>query len=335
MNTILIAAIAYVVLLPLTIFIIAKLYKFFRITLKIRRARKKKRKIDYSSLPQPIGPKMLKRVKFAFKDKRGMAFVPKKPTRVQTRWVFFGLWIAGLLSALLAGYLVSFTWGLVSWGLGLIALFFAIKTADKAVRKRNKVVERIADMAARQFKIPRKPEDSPNSIVVVDKWVDYTKPEYVRIMSEKSFDPNAQKLFMEEFNRTYGQLRAWVPDSDAPDTQGTGWDHENGVGYLKSKPPLPSKADWHEDYVLNPGIAWSFFPLALGLEDGVEMNNPFTGEPVNVLGFDVSGLQKDVGKEAGLTVSKNIGTTPQAFIGGSTGGGKAHPIDTPVVVLND
>lgn len=334
MKPILIALLLYVVLMPLAIFVIAKLHKLFFITLKVRRARKRKQKIDYSELPRPLGPRMLKRVRFAFSDKRGLALRPKKPTRFQTRWVFYVLYLSGLISSIIAVQLMSFTWGLISAGFGFTALMFALQSADKAIKKRNEITDRIADMAGRHFKISRKPGEPSAKIAKVDEWAEYTRPAYVRIVASRAFEQGAQKSFMEEFNRTYGKIRSWVTDPDAAETMGTGWDHESGIVYLKSKPPLPKRADWHEDYVLNKGIAWSFFPLAIGLEDGVEMPNPETGENVNVLGFDFAGNQADVGKEAGLAVSKKIQTTPQVFIGGSTGGGKAHPLDTEVVVFN-
>lgn len=334
MQTLLIAFIAYVILFPLMIFIIARLHRLFFITLKVRRARKKKQKIDYSELPKPLGPRMGKRVRFAIKDKRGFALRPKKPTKIQTRWIFFALYLAGLGFAITAVMRGSFTLVLCSLGFGLIALGFALQSADKAIKKRNDITERIATMAGSHFKIKMKPEDPPTKIVKIDNWAEYTRPTNVRVFAGRAFEPNAQKSFMEEFNRTYGRIRSWVADPDAPETDGTGWDHEAGIVYLKSKPPLPTNVGWHEDYVLNEGIAWSFFPLAIGLEDGVEMPNPETGETVNVLGFDVAGEQKSVGQKAGLKVSSKVSMTPQAFIGGSTGGGKAHPVDTEVVVLN-
>lgn len=335
MKTLLIAFILYVILLPIVIFLIARLHRLFFITLKVRRARKKKIKIDYTELPKPLGPRMLKRVRFAIKDKRGFALRPRKPTRVQTRWIFFSLYLIGMGFAIAGILRGSFTLGLLSLGFGLMALGFALQSADKAIKKRNEITDRIATMAASHFKIKRKPGEPANKIVKIDDWAEYTRPSYVRIIAERAFEPMSQKSFMEEFNRTYGKIRSWVADPDAPETLGTGWDHESGIVYLKSKPPLPRSVNWHEDYILNEGIAWSFFPLAVGLEDGVEMPNPETGETVNVLGFDVAGEQEKTGEKAGLKVSKKITTTPQVFIGGSTGGGKAHPVDTEVVVLDD
>lgn len=329
----------YVLVLPLTIFALAKLHKLFFITLPMRRVHKKRaknkphQKIDMDSLPRPLTPRITKRLKFTMKDKRGISFKKGKQSSLQTRFVFLGLYLAGLIVAAIAPYTAVLTMALASVTLAIIALAFGAQSANKAIKKREEITKRIAEMAGRRFKISQKPGDPPEKVARIDRWVDYTKPEYVRIFSPTGFSDTGQEEFVREFNKTYGQVRSWVPDPDVEGAEG-GWDHETGVLYLKSKPPLPKKAAWHPDYVLGDGIAWSFFPLAIGIEDGVEMTNPETGETVNVLGFDVAGEQKDVGPQAGLAVSKSIGTTPQVFIGGGTGGGKAHPLDTKVVVLN-
>lgn len=340
MTELLIALGLYVLVLPLTIFALAKLHKLFFITLPMRRVHKKRsknkphQKIDMDSLPKPLTPRITKRLKFTMKDKRGLSFKKGKQSSLQARFIFLGLYLIGLASAMIAPFAATLTLALISISFALIALAFGVQSSNKAIKKREEITKRIAEMAGRRFKISQKPGDAPEKVARIDRWVDYTKPEYVRIFSPTGFSDSGQEEFVREFNKTYGQVRSWVPDPDVEGTEG-GWDHETGVLYLKSKPPLPSRAAWHPDYVLGEGIAWSFFPLAIGIEDGVEMKNPDTGETVNVLGFDVAGEQKDVGKEAGLPVSKNIGTTPQVFIGGGTGGGKAHPLDTKVVVLND
>lgn len=335
MQPLIMALILYGVILPLTIFTIAKLHKLFFVTMKVRRDRKKKRKTDFDALPKPLGPRIMKRVMFAFKDKRGFALKPSKPTRVQTRWIFFALYLVGLGFMIAATYQKSFTYGFASIIIALIALWFALQTSNKAIRKRNDAVRKIAEMAGRHFKIDRSKSDPDSKFVKIDKWNEYTRPAYVRIFAGRAFSPAQQKSFMEEFNLTYGKITSWVADPNAEGTGGTGWDHEEGVAYLKSKPPLPMRADWHEGYVLDEGVAWSFFPLALGLEGGVEMPSPETGEKVNVIGFDLSDKQQDAGEAKGYKVAKELNAaTPQVFIGGSTGGGKAHPIDTEVVVLN-
>ena len=92
---------------------------------------------------------------------------------------------------------------------------------------------------------------------------------------------------------------------------------------------------WDEHYIINENIAWSFFPLGLGVEGGVLLENPETGEMEHVLGLDLNGNQVKLAKKKGLTIGNELVRSPQTLVGGQTGGGKALSLDTEILILQD
>ena len=148
-----------------------------------------------------------------------------------------------------------------------------------------------------------------------------------------SFDDLRTESVIEKFNQNFGGGTAWVADTNS-DTHG--WDFVGGRVTLKRTPALPQLAAWDEHYVLDSNVAWSFFPLAIGVENGVEMINPDTGKKENILGFDLQGLEGKLGKKKGFAVGPEIVAAPQVLIAGGTGGGKSLSEDTLVTkVIED
>src|SRR5699024_12403445 len=77
---------------PLALRIVTFLHRKLFIDGKVKRAKKKKKKIDESKLPEPIWPKMRRLLLFAFKDSRGISFKKGGTSPIQRRFVYLGLW---------------------------------------------------------------------------------------------------------------------------------------------------------------------------------------------------------------------------------------------------
>ena len=85
---------------------------------------------------------------------------------------------------------------------------------------------------------------------------------------------------------------------------------------------------------MDPHVPWSFFPMGLGVRDGLILENPETGEDEHVIGYDIFGTGLAMADAGEITMSPNQGkASPMAVIAGVTGSGKALPVDTPVLVL--
>lgn len=150
-------------------------------------------------------------------------------------------------------------------------------------------------------------------------------PKKLIIYLPTSFSPLQTEGFLEEFQPLFGKGSNWVPDRSDP--ADPGWNFDEGRVTLVHTPPLPTKAMWSEHYLLNDSIAWSFFPLGLGSENGVKLKNE-NGEEEFVIGFDLAGEQSKLGKKKGIQVGEEVIMAPQVLIAGGTGGGKALSSDT-------
>jgi len=340
------ALILYVVGFPILTWALALIHR----KVIVKRAEEKiLRKRLSKKAPDPVGPKWWKRFRFTLGDKRQMIFALGKGGKkkkeeqaqgpgLQRRWIWWILWFAGLAVAAIS---LTGEWRMIFWSLLIYAFAFnfAVKSAHKVVKHQEYVVSRIYEIAQPKLGLPA--QDPAGSHVTIKGWRDYTKPEGVEIDVPTNFSDSGEESFLKQFNQVFGRESAWVPDSVPPgkDADGNaipgrpGWDYEEGKVSLRAVPPLPGRADWEAHYVLSPAIAWSFFPIALGVENGTTVTHPTTGVKENILGFDLSGQQGKAAKAAGEVMSTSIAKSPMVFIGGGTGGGKAMDINTRVAVI--
>lgn len=294
--------------------------------------------------PEPSYPKWRERIKFTRSDKRqfvfGKAKEGKQPVTLPiTRRMFYWLMrLAGLVVILIGGLSnnggVFATAAFIALGIYFTGIIYGYISADKLLKTREAIIKRMFSVAAAKLGQSREYENEPHQVVTVLEWADYVKPQKVEYKIPDTFAEEGAEGFLKHFNQLFGKETAWVPH-DNEETGEPGWDFDKGVVTLRAVPPLPRMAPWDEHYVLGEGVAWSFFPIALGVENGLELTNPKTGEKENVLGFDLSGEQAKAAQKFGLKMSPAITVSPMALIGGGTGGGKSLSSDTLVRVFNE
>lgn len=316
---------------------VLRLVAFGQEKLIIARAQEKmarrKRLAGTVKIPDPWWPYWMNRLTFTFRDKRPLSLPSKKkdaPAKGLPRnIIFFILWGVGLLMS--ASLFIFQGWhniALFSWGVFFIAAIFGIASPHALLKERQKIVDKMFQIAKSDMRLPE--GATASSTVQVTEWEEYIKPKKAVINFDISYKEEMREGFMRQFNQVFGRETAWVPDDNG---ERPGWNFDEGIVYLTSVPPLPTMAKWDARYIDNPNIAWSFFPIALGTEHGVELENPETGEIEHVIGFDVSGAQRDLANEKGFAMSSKIATTPMCLVAGSTGGGKSLSVDTPIKVL--
>ena len=145
------------------------------------------------------------------------------------------------------------------------------------------------------------------------------------------FDILSVDGFLESFNLVFGGNGQWIADVD--DKQYSGFDFNAGVAAIKVSGKLPPMAMWSEMYLDKKDIHWSYFPLALGSENGVPIVNKETGETEHVLGFAVNSGQEKLSKKNGVQIGPEVTSSPQILIAGGTGGGKSLSSKTAVRVI--
>lgn len=269
-----------------------------------------------------------------YKDER-----PLSKIGISHRLFFWLTYTAGFITSVAGAFFGSWQTILIGMSVFFICIMFSMSTGGKLLRRREKIIDRIFKTVDFKFGYGGEAGESPTSMVKVTEWRNYIEPDKIELEIPLSFNQDFQNEFMRHFNQnlsktsTEAEERTWVPADDHE--KGTsGWDYGGSTLSLRTVPPLPLKAMFHEDYVLNERCAWSFFPLGLGVEDGVEMQSvDKEGEVVNVIGIDVSGEQGKLGAKMGFYVSPRITTSPQMLIGGGTGGGKALEVSTKIPVL--
>lgn len=298
-----------------------------RAEIRAMEARKKGRKVN--NIPAPLWGTIRERVGFVFRDSREMT-VGKRSVPVQNRIVFFALWGIGLVSFLFAA--ATSQWLVILAGIVFfnIAIIFGTFAPKALLETRKKAITKILNISKSRLSVPG--DASSNEVIQVLEWRDFVKPKKVVVHFPDTFSADSSEGFMRQFNQVFGVETTWVPVNDQENGV-PGWDFENSKVTIGEVPPLPTRAEWHERYVLDPGIAYSFFPLALGVENGIAMPNPETGKIENVLGFDVAGEAVKQAQQAGYEVDGSIVTSPMALVAGGTGGGKALSLMTPVLVI--
>jgi hypothetical protein len=331
--------IVYLAVMPIIFRLLAFLHKKMFIDRKLAKA--KNNRAALKNLPKPIWPNWKERIAFTMKDKRDFNFKkPKKDAKTEeptsskmtNQQVFFILWGVGLL-AVIAGSFIGM-WQLLLGGylFFFVAMSFGIKSSDSLIKAREKVYTKMFNIAKLKLGQSAEYTDNPKAVITVLEWADYIKPQKAELLIPDSFSSSGEGGFFEQWNQIFGTQTTWVP-LDNKETHEPGWNYEEGKLTTYAVPPLPQMAPWDEHYVLAEGVAWSFFPIGLGVENGIELPNPKTGKVENVIGFDLSGEQSGYGKKHGIKVSPSITTSPMVLAAGGTGGGKSLSIDTLIEVV--
>jgi hypothetical protein len=339
MQTAIIFIILYVILLPIIFRLIAVAQKKLIVDRKIMKAGKDRNALK--NIPKPIWPIWKERIFFTLKDKRILQKKAKKDQEskepktsgLSRQKLFFILYLAGLVIAAISGFVYPLLF-LLSVVLFFSAIIFAINSSKKLLEMRAGIYQKMYEIARSKLNQSAEYAENPQAIIRIKDWADYIKPQKVEFDVPTTFSDSGEEEFLRQFNQVFGREQTWVADND-PEAGIIGWDYENGKVTIRAVPPLPRMAPWDEHYVLSDDIAWSFFPIGLGVENGVELTNPKTGEVENVLGFDLSGEQAKLGAKRGIQVASKIVTSPMVLVGGGTGGGKSLSSDTLVRVFED
>ena len=325
-TMLIVAVLGYVPGMPIVLRLIAHAQKKMFVDRKI--ASMPKTKAAQKNIPKPIWSVWRERLQYARKDKRSAKIGGTR------RNLYFILLGAGLVVTVVAA-LLEF-WAVLPLGylLYFVATFYAVQSSKDVVETRKKVLQKMYQIAVSKSLVDNEYAENPGAVISVLDWRDEVKPTKAQFQIKTEFNEMSAEGFMQQFNQVFGAETAWVPTYDK-ETNTPGWNFAEGVLTINEVPPLPTMAKWDEHYVLDENIAWSFFPLALGVENGVELTNPATGEVENVLGFDLSGEQPKMSKKTGVKVDSKIVTSPMCLIAGGTGGGKALSVDTKVKILQN
>lgn len=327
----------YLVVMPIILRLIPVLHKKMVIQRKMEkmtgpdRARYK---------PNYLWPIWKERLAYTMKDKRDLTFGKQKKkkdgepssSKIQNRQFLLILFLAGMIIVGVGTFIMNY----YVIAAGYITFFFAagfgITVSKDMIEAQKRLMYKMYEIGNAKLQISAEHAENPGAVIKVLEWSAPLKPQKVEFQIPTTFSDDGAEGFMRQFNQVFGTETTWVPYFDK-ETGKPGWNYEEGIGTFFAVPPLPQKADWSEHYVVNDKVAWSFFPIALGVENGLELPNPETGETENVLGFDLSGLQGGLAKEHGLKMGGEITTSPMVFVGGGTGGGKSLAVDTLVEVV--
>lgn len=336
MNAIIISAIVYLVVLPLVVRLVAYAQRKLIVDKAHERnnAKKPAQQKDAESLPKPWWGSIKERLGFAFKDTRGFKFSKKsEASSMQNRVLFLILFLVGLIAMIaapLSGVSALYAVGVIFF---FVSLAFALLTPSEVLKARKNLVSRQAEVVESNGLGSTKRNHLPQHSVKVVEWADLTTPKKIEIPIPSKFREEGEENFMRHWNQIFGRITTWVPDYDKENKGG--WDYEKGVLTIASVPPLPQVSPFKEEYVLHPAIAGGFFPIGIGISDGIELPDG-EGGVINLIGFDVRGTQKGHGEKNGVKVSSKLGTaTPQVLVAGSTGSGKAMSVNTSVIVKDE
>lgn len=324
MGKILLYIVLYAILPPILLVSVRALKEYIK--RQLFGARRSKTAI-VQDVREGFNEKLNKRVKFTIKDPRN------EP--VPYRLVFLIILIAGLIVAVVASIIgkigILFTAFLIHY----ISYGFSYITADKIVKERDEVLKRMIELKASKMRLANKEKGAiprPENEFKILEWADdLVNPKKMYIFMPTEFDILAVDSFLESWNLIFGGQGQWIADRD--DEQYGGFNFNSGVAALKVSPPLPQRADWHTRYLNPEHIHWSFFPLAIGSENGVPIYNEEIDAVEHVLGFAVNSGQNKLSKKNGVTLGTEITSAPQVLIAGGTGGGKSLNSQTPIEVV--
>lgn len=235
--------------------------------------------------------------------------------------------------------------------LPLLYYNYEIKEAEKVLNERKEKIIRILEFKRSAMGLidNKADEDNYESEFMVLEWNEsLTSPEKIRLFIPVAFDENNRDFFLEKWNGAFGsrvldefdengnrleEPATWalcIKDKDFP-----GWQHTKGVATLELTEALPLMAPLEEWYIKGDNIAWSWFSLGLGVNGGLLLTNPETGEEEHVIGIDLSGDQIKLANKRGIPIGPEVIQTPQTLIAGATGGGKALALDDRILVEID
>lgn len=279
-------------------------------------------------------------ISYTFKDKQNLQRKVKnkegkssyQDLKLEKRQMFFILWSVGLLLTIISALLNMWNLVFISYIMFFVSIIFAVYSPKKVLAERKKLIEQMYKIASNRLSIPA---DIPlKEAVKVLEWLDPLTPSKVQFYVPSTFAESGTRSFLEQFNQVFGQESAWVA-FDNPENNEPGWNFKMERATFYSVPPLPKMAKFSEHYITDEKIAWSFFPIGLGVENGVEMVNPNTGEKEFIIGFDLFGEQlKMAEKYPDIKVATILGTAaPMALVAGGTGSGKALDSETLVATV--
>lgn len=326
--SVIVAVALYCIVFPLVIDVVGRLHKKFFIDRRLEGvSAAKARTMD---LPDPRLPVWRRRIRYTITD-TGSVMFGRKAIPIPRWAVFWVLWVAGLVLAVMGGMASPMSWRLLvaSFIVFIVSVVDGVLSSKKVLEARQKKIRTMTEIASKFFGY-----DDPKNVSVL-AWDDPVTPSKVYFVVPSTFNEMNADAFLHQYNQVFGQQTTWVPYLD-PQTGRPGWDYERGVLTLRANPPLPRSAAWNERYITNPAVAWSFFPLGIGVEHGLPIMNETTGETEQVIGFDVAGLEKDAAKQAGVMLDPEVrfaSAAPMTFVGGRTSGGKALGVTTPMVTL--
>lgn len=256
----------------------------------------------------------------------------RKTIGVPNKFMFLGIYLLGAIGVVISGISEAMGIVVILMLVPYIAWIFAVFTFRPIRKKRDELFERIYTLKRdRMGLIERGNKDGSYNYdkeFTVMSWDDtYMFPKKIMLRIPTKFDELQIEAFMTQFNLYFGAGSKWAPDRSDPTDPG--WNFTEGRVTLVHTPPLPSRADWSEEFLLHDEIAWSYFPMALGSENGVKITTS-DGKEKYVLGFDLGGEQPKLAKKTGGQIGEEVVLAPQVLIAGGTGGGKALKSETLV-----
>lgn len=322
-------ALFYILGLPIALRLLCVAHT--KLIIQRKAAKMPKSRSAAADLPSPIWPKLKERLAFSKKDTRKFSLKAGSETNLENRKVLLIIWAVGLGISLVGVPLGRLGYSLLAGTIVFGAVIgLAVVKANGILKTRQSLVAKMFEIARSTLGAPPEAAANPGSVVQVLEWDELVKPMKVQMSIPTTFSSSGEENFLRQYNQVFGMESAWIAFND-PETKKLGWNYEDGVLTIAAQPPLPSQAPWEAHYVLDPTVSWSFFPIAIGIEDGIEVVNPKTGQTENVLGFDLSGLQAGISKDNGTYSSPKLGSaSPMVLIGGGTGGGKALDINTKI-----
>lgn len=270
--------------------------------------------------------KISKRVKFTLKDPRN--------NPIPFRLVFFLIYGSGAGLAIFGGFVGKFNILLTAIFLAYVAVIFSAITSKKIVKERDQVIKRMMELKGSKMRFVNSEKGAvptPDTEMRVLGWSeDLTAPIKMELYMPTGFDILEVDKFLESFNLVFNSNGQWIADEES---EYQGFNFNAGVAAIKVSPKLPQIANWHERYLNEKDIHWSYFPLALGSENGVPVYNEELEITERVLGFAVNGGQEKLSKKNGVQIGPEITSAPQVLIAGGTGGGKSLSTQTKIEVI--
>lgn len=316
------------IIIPPGIMVLGKTLKDYLINYFFGR-RRSSTAVRSDSTKEGLNRKLSKRIKFTMRDTR------KKP--IPFKLIFILTYLAGASLAFLGGLNENYNFLLIALAISYVNFIFSAISANGIVKKRDAVLKRMLELKGNKMRFINKDKGStptPFSEFRVLEWSEDLKtPVKMHLFMPTEFDILQVDSFLESFNLNFGGNGQWI--SDDTDKQYGGFDFNAGVAAIRVSSPLPKMAMWHERYLNSKDIHWSFFPLALGSENGVPVFNDELNRTEHVLGFAVNGGQEKLSKKNGVVLGSEVTSSPQILIAGGTGGGKSLASNTKVKVIID